>query len=152
MSGALETAASAFAIVGVVDVLIRSCREVFGFLSEVKDAPENITKLSMSISDTIQLSRASKLCLDKLHVQPVALPNSEAILTLESAIKALNRETHALKVLIAKYKGNKTWSRVKYVLSDIKIKKATTHLEANKSVLSAALTLACKYVMAACSN
>lgn len=147
MSGALETAAGAFAVVGVIDVLLRSCREIHGFLSDVKDAPNSIAKLSASIYDTIRLSRASKACLDDLKTRSVASSKSEAILALESATKALNRELQALRVLIAKFKGGRTWSRVKYVLSDAKIDKANKHLEANKSLLAAALSLACRYVL-----
>jgi hypothetical protein len=146
MSGAFEIAAGAFAVVGVVDVVIRTGREIYGFLSEVKDAPGNIARLLNSINDTVQLSQASKACLKSLDKNKASLPKSEATLSLQSAIKALNRELQSLRSLTAKFKGSKTWSRVKYVLNDAKIDKAIGHLESNKSLLSSALTLACKYV------
>jgi hypothetical protein len=146
MSGAFEAAAGAFAVVGVVDVLIRTGREIFSFLSDIKDAPNNITRLTDSINDTVQLAQASKACLDSLHNSAAPLPKTGATLVLDSAIKALNRELQGLKSLTVKFKGNKTWGRVKYVLNDAKIDKATRYLETHKSLLSSALTLACRYV------
>jgi hypothetical protein len=146
MSGAFETAAGAFAVVGVVDVLIRTGREIYGFLSEIKDAPKNITRLMESIDDTVQLSQASKACLDSLRNNAASLPKSGATLSLDSAIKALNRELQGLKNLTSKFRGNRTWSRVKYVLNDAKIEKATRYLETHKSLLSGSLTLACRCV------
>jgi hypothetical protein len=150
MSGVFETAAGAFAVVGVVDVVVRTGREISGFLSEVKDAPSNMERLLNSINDTLQLSQASKACLRSLDNRNASLPKSEAILSLGSAIKTLNRELQSLKSLMAKFKGTKTWSRVKYVLSDAKIHKAIGHLESNKLLLSGALTLACRYVWDTC--
>ena len=146
MSGAFETAAGAFAVVGVVDVVIRTGREIFAFLSEVKDAPSNIEKLLSSINDTVQLSQAAKACLGSLDTRHSSLPKAEAVLSLESAIKALNRELQSLKGMTAKFRGSKTWSRVKYVLNNAKVDKAIRNLESNKLLLSGVLTLACRYV------
>ncbi|CAN9410573.1 unnamed protein product [Alternaria alternata] len=139
MSGAFETAAGAFAVVGVVDVVIRTGREIFAFLSEVKDAPSNIEKLLSSINDTVQLSQAAKACLRSLDTRHSSLPKAEAVLSLESAIKALNRELQSLKGMTAKFRGSKTWSRVKYVLNNAKVDKAIRNLESNKLLLSAYL-------------
>ncbi|RYN57529.1 hypothetical protein AA0118_g7653 [Alternaria tenuissima] len=148
MSGAFETAAGAFAVVGVVDVVIRTGREIFAFLSEVKDAPSNIEKLLSSINDTVQLSQAAKACLRSLDTRHSSLPKAEAVLSLESAIKALNRELQSLKGMTAKFRGSKTWSRVKYVLNNAKVDKAIRNLESNKLLLSGVLTLACSELSA----
>ncbi|KAF2825051.1 hypothetical protein CC86DRAFT_50534 [Ophiobolus disseminans] len=52
-------------------------------------------------------------------------------------------QLQGLKFLLAKFKGTKTWSRVKYVLNDTKVNKATQNLEHAKALLASALTVAC---------
>ncbi|KAH7392063.1 hypothetical protein DE146DRAFT_766096 [Phaeosphaeria sp. MPI-PUGE-AT-0046c] len=51
MSGAFETAAGAFAVVGVVDVLVRTGRDLYSFLRDVTEAPEDIIRLGDVIRD-----------------------------------------------------------------------------------------------------
>jgi hypothetical protein len=146
MSGAFETAACAFAVVGVADVLVRTGREVIGFLRDVADAPEDISRLHKAIKETVILAQTAIQCLNDLKARRATTTTTGAVAALESSTKGLNREVQALKLLIGKFKGNRTWSRVKYVLSETKVTKAIRNLEHSKSQLASALTLACRYV------
>jgi hypothetical protein len=144
MSGAFEAAASAFAVVGVADVLVRTGRELYSFLHDIADAPKDILRLREIIQETMHLYQAARKCqVDfKDHVTSKA-PNT-AILALETATKALNRELQILSRLITKFRGTKTWSRVKYVLSETKVNKAIANLEGAKALLGSALTVICR--------
>jgi hypothetical protein len=144
MSGVFETAAGAFAVVGVADVLVRTGRELYSFLRDVADAPEGIKHLRDSIQETLVLYQTSKQCQDNLKARSTSATTSSAIPSLETANKSLNRELQSLKLLVSKFKGTKTWSRVKYVLSEAKVTKAIANLEHAKALLASALTLACR--------
>jgi hypothetical protein len=146
MSGAFETAAGAFAVVGVADVLVRTGREVIGFLRDVADAPEDISRLHKVIDETVDLAQIAIQWLNDLKARRATTTTTGGVAALASSTKALNREVQALKLLIGKFKGNRAWSRVKYVLSETKVTKAIRNLEQSKSHLESALTLACRYV------
>jgi hypothetical protein len=145
MSGALEVAAGAFAVVGVVDVLVRTGRDVYDFLRDVEDAPANAAKLCETIADSILLADASKRYLQQLQNQNPHAPIADTPGALTSALKAIDREVRSLKMLTAKCKGNKSkWSSIRYALSGQRIDKALSTLERYKSTLATALTLACR--------
>jgi hypothetical protein len=144
MSGAFEAAAGAFAVVGVADVLVRTGRELYSFLCDLADAPEEIIRLCEIIKETIHLHAAAQKCQQDVKVQSTSTAPGNALVLLESASKALNRELQSLSRLVTKFKGTKTWSRVKYVLSEPKTNKAIANLEGVKALLGNALTLACR--------
>jgi len=144
MSGVFETAAGAFAVVGVADVLVRTGRDIYSFLSNVADAPEELNRLRESVKETLLLYQASIQCQDDLKTRKAPATPAGAASLLESATKALNRELQSLKLLIAKFKGFKTWSRVKFVLNNNRVDKAIQNLEHAKALLANALTLACR--------
>tara|TARA_R110002003_G_scaffold27_25_gene1513 strand:+ start:11209 stop:12951 length:1743 start_codon:yes stop_codon:yes gene_type:complete len=146
MSGAFESVAGAFAAVGVADVLVRTCGEVIGFLRDVADAPEDISRLHKAIEETVILAQGAIQCLNNLKARRATTTTTGGVAALESSTKALNREVQALRLLIGKFKGNKTWSRVKYVLSETKVTKAIRNLEHSKSQLASAVALAGRYV------
>jgi hypothetical protein len=146
MSGAFETAAGAFAVVGVADVLVRTGHEVIGFLCDVADAPEDISRLHKAIEETVILAQGAIQCLNNLKARRATTTTTGGVAALESSTKALNREVQALRLLIGKFKGNRTWSRVKYVLSETKVTKAIRNLEHSKSQLASAVALAGRYV------
>lgn len=144
MSGALEVAAGAFAVVGVVDVLVRTGRELYNFLRDIEDAPANATKLCETIAESILLADASKRYILLLESQAQHAPPADAPGALTSALKALEREVRSLKLLVAKCKDNKkAWSSIRYALSEQRINKALSNLERSKSTLATAITLAC---------
>lgn len=147
MSGAFETAAGAFAVVGVADVLVRTGRELYRFLRDVKDAPNEIAQLQDLIKETLFLHDASAKCQEDLKARGGAICNSSPLRLLESASGALGRALQSIKPIVNKFKGNKTWSRVKFVLSDDKVKKAIGALEQAKLLLTSSLTLACRWVI-----
>ncbi|KAH7070355.1 hypothetical protein BKA63DRAFT_605617 [Paraphoma chrysanthemicola] len=143
MSGAFETAAGAFAVVGVADVLIRTGREIITFLHDVKDAPEDVSRLCQTIEDTVGLADGLKRCIDELKTRGTSFATTDNFTALESATKSSNRELQTLKVATAKFKATKkTWSNVKYVLSKDKVAKTTYKLEHLKALLGGCLTQA----------
>lgn len=145
MSGAFEAAAGAFAVVGVADVLVRTGLKLYNFLNDVVDAPEELVRLREAIGDTLQLYQTSTKCHDDLKCRVASRSSGSAVLSLDRANKALSRELQSLKLLLAKFKdGEKTtWSRVKFTLSEAKVKKATGSLERAKTLLASSLTVAC---------
>jgi hypothetical protein len=144
MSGAFEAAAGAFAVVGVADVLVRTGRELYSFLCDIADAPEDILRLRETIEEIMHLYQAARKCQEDLKYYITSKAPDSALFSLESATKALNRELKNLSRMITKFKGTKTWSRVKYVLSEAKVNKAIGNLEGAKALLGGALTLACR--------
>jgi hypothetical protein len=136
MSGALETAASAFAIVGVADVVVRTGRELYSFLSDVSDAPEDVKRLNETV-----------LLVNALRNHTQANVDASIVASVQAAVKALNRELQSLKLVLAKFKGAKTaWSRIKYVLDGKKVAKALTNMERSKSLLANSLAIRYGYV------
>lgn len=146
MSGALETAAGAFAVVGVADVAIRTGREVYGFLCSLADAPKEIIRLCDLIKDTTLLAETSKQCLDKLNDAKSPVTTCGAVTSLDVSLKGFNRELQSLRALSSRLKGTtRTWGRVRYVLDERKISKALENLERWKVLLGTALIMACRY-------
>jgi hypothetical protein len=135
MSGALETAAGTFAIVGVADVVVRTGRELYHFLCEVSDASDEVKRLNECIWDTILLVDALRNCAQ-------ANVDVGIVASVQAAVRALHRELQSLKLVLAKFKGAKTaWSRIKYALDEKKVSKALTSLERSKSLLVNSLTI-----------
>lgn len=135
MSGALETAAGAFAIVGVVDVVVRTGRELYRFLSDVSDAPDEVKRLNECIRDTI-------LLVDALRNNAQANVDAGIVASVQAAVRALDRELQSLKLVLAKFKGAKTaWSRIKYALDGQKVAKTLINMERSKSLLVNSLTI-----------
>ncbi|KAH8704622.1 hypothetical protein GQ44DRAFT_508213 [Phaeosphaeriaceae sp. PMI808] len=143
MSEALGTAASAFAVVGVADILVRTGRELYSFLGAVADAPTDINRLRESIDESLLLYQTSKQCQRDFTARAATIAKSNTARLLETANRSLNRELQSLDLIVKKFKGPTTWTRVKYVLSDAKVKKSIGGLENTKSLLISALTLAC---------
>lgn len=146
MSGALETVAGAFAVIGAADVAIRTGREVYGFLCSLADAPKEISRLCDLIKDTTLLAETSKQCLNRLKDTKAPVTTYGAVTSLDVSLKGFNREVQSLKVLGSRFKGTtKTWSRVRYVLDERKTRKALDNLERSKVLLGNALIMACRY-------
>lgn len=142
MSACLEIAASAFAVVGAADVIARTGREVFVFLCDVADAPENINRLSTTVNEVTLLIETTQQCLKALGGRK---QSAATLASLDTATRGLKRELQSLKLMCTKFKGkNRTWNRVKYVLDDKKIAKALLNLERSKTMLGNALLVACK--------
>ena len=140
MSGALETAAGAFAVVGVADVVVRTGRELHRFFCDVSGAPAEVQSLNQCIQETLLLVDALRHCT-RTNV------DANIVASVQAAIKALDRELQSIKTTLAKFKGAKTsWSRIKYALDDRKVAKALTNLERSKSLLVNSLTLIYGYV------
>ena len=135
MSGAFETAAGAFAVVGVADVVVRTGQDLYRFLRDFSDAPEEVKRLGECIRD-------AALLVDGLRNCTQATVSAGIRSSVQAAVRALDRELQSLKLLVAKFKGAKTaWSRIKYVLDENKVAKALANLERSKTLLVNALTI-----------
>ncbi len=142
MSGALETAAGAFAVVGVVDVLIRSGRELYSFLQRIEDAPDDSRKLQHLLEESVALMEASKASLERLSRHPDAGSADVVVQSFWKALKSFERELKSLRVLVAKFKGTTTkWGRVKFILDQSRTMKALQHLESSKLSLTTSIAL-----------
>jgi len=123
ISVAFETAAGAFAVVGVGDVLVRSGVQIYNFLHDVADAPKEIESMRESLKDVMLLYHTAKQYQADLTPRTLTAAPDRAAALLASATKRLNREVQSLRVVMSKFKGSKTWSRVKYVLNEAKVNK-----------------------------
>jgi hypothetical protein len=143
MSGSLELAAGIFALVGVADVVVRTGREIHGFLREIVGAPEEIDRLCVTVKETALLAETVKQLLDALACRKQADATDQIVGLFESSLKSLQRELQNLRILSARFRGvSKTWSRVKYVLDERKVHKMLTNLERSKSLLASSLQVA----------
>ena len=141
MSGAFETAAGAFAVVGVAEVVVRTGLELCRFIQAVKDAPQSMRDLRKCVQEVNALVYDCEKLRARAQLHHVAI----SITSLESALRALERELQNLKLRISKYNGaSKTWSRVKYVLDERRVEKSLISLERSKTLLMNALTIACE--------
>ena len=144
MSG-LETAASAFAIVGVVDVVLRTGRDLYGFFRDVSDAPADVKRLNECLRVTLLLVDALNNCAQKNFTQANVDPRVKS--SVLEAVRALDREFKSINLIVGRIKGAKTtWSKIKYVLREKKVAKALMSLERSKSVLENSLTVFYGYV------
>lgn len=149
MSGALEVAAGAFAVVGVADVLLRTGRDLYDFLRDIEDAPNDLRRLCDVIQETLLLASASARCLQQLETRTQPTANQCVIDALRKARNALEREVKSVKTHTVKFKGNnRRWSNVRHVLNEQKIKKSVENLERAKTLMANALVLACRSVEA----
>jgi hypothetical protein len=143
----LSVAASAFAVVGVIDVVLRASIEFCRFLSEIKDAPKEVEQLRNNINGTIHLLNASKKCLEDLqnNTFPTDSSSIDVTDTIEQfrvAIRSLDRELKPLVALTKKPNlADRSWARVKWVLNERKVEKSLQKLEYSKSTLTNALVL-----------
>ncbi|CAN9377660.1 unnamed protein product [Alternaria alternata] len=144
MSAGLEFAAGIFAIIGVAEVIVRTGREVHGFLRDISGAPEEIDRLCTTVKETTLLAETVKQILETLVSRKPADTTDRITALFESALKSLQRELQNLRILNARFRGvsNKTWSRVKYVLDERKVNKMFNNLERAKSLLANSLHVA----------
>ncbi|CAN9218439.1 hypothetical protein CUC08_Gglean001536 [Alternaria sp. MG1] len=144
MSAGLEFAAGIFAIIGVAEVIVRTGREVHGFLRDISGAPEEIDRLCTTVKETTLLAETVKQILETLASRKPADTTDRITALFESALKSLQRELQNLRILNARFRGvsNKTWSRVKYVLDERKVNKMFNNLERAKSLLANSLHVA----------
>jgi hypothetical protein len=143
MSGLFETAAGAFAVVGVVDVLVRTGRELHTFLREVSDAPSSLAVLRDNIGDMLVLANTCKGCLQRLIDNAQYTCSADVVVLFRKAVDSLEQEVKRLNTLTARYKGkSRRWSSIKYVLDESRIAKAINNVERSKSSMSNTLALA----------
>lgn len=143
----------ALAVVGTVDVALRSSLEIYRFLDDLKDAPKEIEELRSPVNENKQ-----RLETLKQYVQEVRdrLPSStasvvagfeSAVQAVDSAVKTLQRALNGLSKVARKYtQPQRTWSRIKFNLDGRQVAKYRERLEASKSSLNGALVLLSRFV------
>ncbi|KAF2474987.1 uncharacterized protein BDR25DRAFT_255524, partial [Lindgomyces ingoldianus] len=147
MPDPLSIAASSFAVVGVADFVLRASIECCRFLSEIKDAPDEISRLQISIKENKQLVNALKTHLNDLRdpaslISFSAVELNQAFDGFNTSVRALKRELNNLLGLEKRHNGvDKTWGRVKWLLDERKVRKSLEKLEWSKSTLSVSLSL-----------
>ncbi|KAL1797825.1 hypothetical protein ACET3X_004431 [Alternaria dauci] len=144
MSASLEFAAGIFAIIGVAEVVVRTGREVHGFLRDIAGAPEEIDRLCTTVKETTLLAEAVKQILETFASRTPNDATNRSAALFESTLKSLQRELQNLRMLNARFRGmsNTTWGRVKYVLDERKVNKMFNNLERAKSLLANSLQVA----------
>lgn len=146
----LSVAASSFAVVGVADVVLRTCLKCQKFLSDIEDAPVSIENLRTCLRNNTSLVQTLKKHMQ--DIDSTASPEDRAELgpaieQFNIAIRSLRRETDMLLVRCLKYsKMMKTWANVRHVLAEKDIRKTTERMEQAKSTLSIVLSLVEGYV------
>lgn len=145
MTDPLSLAAGSFAVVGVVDVVLRASGEVYKFLSEIKDAPAEVEQLRYCVQETTLLVHTSKQYLEEIRLHTSSASTSAADMSralglFTSAVRALDRELSALIMLAKKFNGvRRSWEKVKWFLDQRKLSNSLRKLENAKSMLSSAL-------------
>lgn len=145
MADPFSLAASSFAVLGAVDVVLKASVACCHFLSEIRDAPNEIRDLHSRIEENKLLIEAFKKHLDGIKdiTTTSATPTmTEALKLFESSTNSFKRELSTLGKLGDKYTSKrKIWSAIKYHLDDRKVSRCLRNLENAKTGLCAALSL-----------
>jgi len=148
MADPLSLVASVLAVVGAADIVVRAGTEVFRFLADIKDAPEEVVQLRVCVQENTLLVEASKHYLEQLTNQNgvsstlrEATDLAKAITLFSSSVKSIERELSSLITITRKLNGSTSWGRIKWRLDGRRIEKALRKLESVKAGLTAALVL-----------
>lgn len=144
----------ALAVVGTVDVALRSCLEIYRFFNDLKDSPAEIEELQFCIDENRQLLLATQEYVQKLNNRLRSCPTpaivtsgQTALKAVESAVKALRRALDLLSTLARAYPpSQRVWSRIKWKLDARQVAKYRERLEASKLSLTNALVLVSRFV------
>ena len=153
MSKPISIAAGAFAVVGVLDVVVRASLGLSRFFSSIKDAPKEIERLRYCIEDDQLLVKSSSAYLSPLLAPPIAkieeaVVHSVDLNLVHTAVAALQRELLGLEIISKKQHGTcKTWAQLRCVLDKHRIDMYLQKLEYAKSMLLLALSLASRSVL-----
>lgn len=150
----LSTAASAFAVIGAADVVLRASAEFVRFVNDIKDAPTEVENLRIRLQETTLLVEVSKDYLKTLSNAATGSSTplethdlNKAHSLFNSAIRGLKRELESLITIIGKHHGaSKSYGRVKWLLDSRRVAKAQQNLETSKATLNTALTLVGRFV------
>jgi hypothetical protein len=147
MAEPFSAAASSFAVIGLIDVVLRAGKEVYQFLGSIQDAPTEVDSLRCSIHDNALLVEELKRYWGEIQ-QSVSSASScttdlsQAIPQFTAALRTLNRELSALVTLAKRHDGiTKSWGKIKWVLDQRKVLKIVQRLEVSKSTLGLGLML-----------
>ncbi|KAF2440247.1 hypothetical protein P171DRAFT_435078 [Karstenula rhodostoma CBS 690.94] len=145
MTDPFSVAASSFAVVGVADVVLRTCLKCHQFLSDIEDAPASIDDLKTCLRNNTSLVQTLRKHIQDLEATASPSDRAElqpAIEQFKVAIGLLRREMATLLARASKYnRMRKTWANVRHVLAEKDIRKTTERMEHAKSTLSVALSL-----------
>ena len=155
MTDPLSIAAGSFAVVGVLDVVLRTGRELHAFLGAIKDAPTNLEDLKLSLANVNLLVGDVRLYLEEIDVSAPAAgaisstnptPSRQPQPALSAVLKSLQRELSTLLALVNRHGSlAKPWEELKYILDERKIKTSLQRLETSKSTLNGVLQVVGRY-------
>lgn len=148
MADPLSIAASSFAIVGLVDVVLRTCIEVRDLLSTIQSAPDDIACLKECVNDNVRLLELCKRCIEQMRTSAASRTNtaqadlSRALNELSSPIRSMDRELRALTTLAKKHHmSGKAWAKIKWILDEKRLKKSLERLSEARSQLTISLNV-----------
>ena len=155
MADPLSVSAGSFAVVGVLDVVLRAGRGLHAFFGAIKDAPRDLDELKRSLGDVILLVadvQAYRRALENSPLNAVPItsmnPNSkpQPQITLMAALRSLQRELSSLTALVKRHKDlANPWEKLKYMLDEKKIRASVQKLETFKSTLNSVLGVIGRY-------
>ena len=144
MSDPFSLVASSFAVLGAVDVVLKASVACCHFLSQIRDAPNEIRDLRSRIEENKVLIEAFMKHFHEVQNTATSSATStmtEALKLFESSTNSFKRELKALERFRDKYTSKrKIWSALKYHLDDRKVTRCVRNLENAKSGLCAALS------------
>ena len=147
MADPFSLAAGSFAVVGLVDIILRASSQFCHLISDVKDAPANVERLRTCVQENSLLVEALKQYLNEIRsaissTSASAADSRQALDLFTLTITALKRELESLLVLSQKHnETRKTWGAIKLWLDERKVNSSLRSLESSKSTLAHALML-----------
>ena len=152
MSDPLSVTASAFAVVGLADVVSRASKGCYQFLCAIRDAPSDVQQLKYCIEETALLLQSTQKYCNELKTQASAgsaepptarAAPSHVISQFTLALRGLQREFLALDRVAKKHKAvASSWGKLKWVFDERRLGQSLSKLQNSKSTLAAALLLA----------
>ncbi|TKA79273.1 hypothetical protein B0A49_03690 [Cryomyces minteri] len=145
----LSTAANAFAVVGLADVVFRVSTELYDLFDRCKAAPRTISQLLSELKSLASIVATVRVFADEFQASPYALEDQQVLLPqLETILGDIERDFGELKTLAITSQSNtndawfKQWGKnSSWSLNEQKALRACQQLERHKTALIAALSV-----------
>ncbi|TKA63005.1 hypothetical protein B0A49_10775, partial [Cryomyces minteri] len=145
----LSTAANAFAVVGLADVVFRASTELYNLFDRCKAAPRTISQLLSELKSLASIVATVRVFADEFQASPYALEDQQVLLPqLETILRDIERDFGELKTLAITSQSNtndawfKQWGKnSSWSLNEQKALRACQQLERHKTALNVALSV-----------